>query len=153
MSTTYSYIQVLWIASASITKKESDTQQIEIEKTAICSLYDLDKQVKLLMPAITSPKIAGVLHLKYPVSDSKIYKKTAFFGNAAPPETAISVIENNLSENKIYFKLYTPDHEEVEIALPPFSTNGLYQQSFFVVKYMPRGQVVYDEHLYEEEKR
>lgn len=138
----YAKFQILWLASANRKIKVEDEIKI-VQQMASCKFYSVEKQVKLLMPALTAPKVAGVLHLlPEEIGEEKTLKKTLFFGNGANPKNGSCEIEETKQGDEKHYgvKIYALDSEEVEVSFPKQPLTPY----LYLIKYLLRGQTVYN---------
>ena len=130
----YNKFQIIWLGRGELKIKVDDTI-MRVNQLASCPYYSVEKIVKGLMPALTSPKVAGVFHLDQT-------KKTLFFGDSSSPNNANHKLE--LKNDIVNATIYADDREEIELALAPTLTD-LSRANLFVVKYLIHGEVVYGE--------
>ncbi|MDX8430890.1 MAG: hypothetical protein SNF33_03685 [Candidatus Algichlamydia australiensis] len=129
----FTKFQIVWLAVDRLRVGENEE---EMQQLASCKLYTHEKEIKPLMPSITTPKIAAVLHSQY---EEKKHKKTLFFGNGASPEEGAAKIE--LGEDGPKVKVFAYDNEEVDLSLP--LKDEVPSTHLYLIKYLVHGQVVY----------
>lgn len=106
------------------------------------SMYPEAKAITPVSPALLPSKIAAVMQVP-----SHHYERTLFFGDAGGAihaEGTLATIPDpaDASQNKIFFQFIRHDQETISIPMRDEVYHA--EKTFFVLKYLPHGQVIHN---------